>query len=747
VSDHPFYRLAPFIQEYIYAHGWTELRAVQVEACRVVFETDAHLLLATGTASGKTEAAFLPVLTLLQEQPSSTVGVLYIGPTKALINDQFYRLTDLLTEARIPVWEWHGDVSQSQKTKLLRAPSGVLQITPESLESLLVNRGADLQRLLGDLRFIVIDEVHVFMGSDRGRQVLCQLARLRRFIQEEPRRIGLSATLGDYSVAEAWLASGSTRSVMTPQITGTPQRLRLAVEHFYVAADQSKRGKTVDALAKGHAGDADELPRDETDAYVRYIFEQSVGRKCLIFANSRGETERVVATLRRIAEAERLPDVYHVHHGSIAAPLREAAETAMRESAGPAITAATITLELGIDIGQLERVIQLSAPFSVSSFLQRLGRSGRRGSPAEMWLVCPEPSPSATESLPQQIPWSLLQAIAIIQLYVEDRWIEPLQPLQYPFSLLYHQTMSTLAGVGELSPAALAQRVLTLPPFRHVSEVDFRTLLLHLIEIDHIQTTAEGGLIVGLTGEKVVRTFHFYAVFPDNEEFTVRDETREIGSIVMPPPPGERFALAGRTWETVEVDTKRKVVFVKLVRGTAAIGWHGTGGTIHSRVVERMRRVLLEDVDYSYLQPRARTRLEQARHLARESGLERGYVFSLGGHVYCVLPWVGSLQYRTLDRYLRALGHETVHVASVAGLSPYFLTVRTNPIEPAALQRAIASLADEEIDLDLLLGSDDAPQLQKYDEFIPPVLLRKAFVADYLDIAGLKTALAGWRLA
>jgi ATP-dependent Lhr-like helicase len=684
------------------------------------------------------------VLTLLHERPSSSVGILYIGPTKALINDQFYRLTDLLTEARIPVWEWHGDISQSQKTKLLKAPSGVLQITPESLESLLVNRSTELSRLFVDLRFIVIDEVHVFMGSDRGRQVLCQLSRLRRYIHEEPRRIGLSATLGDYSLAEAWLASGSARPVMTPQINGAPHRLRLAVEHFYVADDQWKRAGAHTSDVPVHAASAEEVPQDETDAYLRYIFDQSTGRKCLIFANSRGETERVVATLRHIAEAERLPDIYHVHHGSIASPLREAAETAMRDTSGPAITAATITLELGIDIGQLERVIQLSAPFSVSSFLQRLGRSGRRGSPAEMWLVCPEQSPSGDDNLPQQIPWNLLQAIAIIQLYVEDRWIEPIQPLKYPFSLLYHQAMSTLAGAGELSPAALAQRVLTLLPFLHVSQDDFRTLLLHLIEIDHVQTTAEGGLIVGLTGEKVVRNFHFYAVFPDNEEYSVRDETREIGSIVMPPPPGERFALAGRTWETLEVDPKRKVVFVKLVRGSAAIGWHGSGGTIHSRVLDRMRRVLLEDVDYSYLQPRARTRLEQARHLARAAGLNRDYVFSLGGHTYCVLPWVGSLLYRTLDRFLRALGREALHVTSVGGLSPYFLTVNANPVEPAALQRAIASLVDEAIDPELLLGPDDAPQLQKYDEFLPPSLLRKAFIADHLDVSGLKRVIAQW---
>lgn len=744
MSDHPFYRLAPFIQEYIYSHGWTELRAVQVEASRVIFQTDSHLLLATGTASGKTEAAFLPVLTLLHEEPSATVGVLYIGPTKALINDQFLRLNDLLAEARIPVWEWHGDVSQTQKTKLLKDPKGVLQITPESVESLLINRSTELVRLFGDLRFIVIDEVHVFMGSDRGRQVLCQLARLSRFVREEPRRIGLSATLGDYSLAEKWLASGSNRPVITPSVSAGPQRVRLAVEHFYVAGDRPEEDDGAQSTGEVNHSDGKEQSDARPDPYLRYIFDQSKGRKCLIFANSRGETERVIASLRQIAEAERLPDIYHVHHGSIAAPLREAAEAAMRDPLSPAVTAATLTLELGIDIGQLERVIQLSAPFSVSSFLQRLGRSGRRGNPSEMWFVCPEDQPSGHDSLPQQIPWSLLQSIATIQLYAEEHWIEPIQPVRYPFSLLYHQTMSTLAGMGELSSAALAQRVLTLPPFRYVSTDDFRELLRYLIEIDHIQWTAERGLIVGLAGEKVVRSFRFYAVFPDNEEYVVRDESREIGSIVMPPPPGERFALAGRTWEVLEVEPKRKTVFVKRVKGKAAVSWHGGGGAIHTRVLERMRRVLLEDTVYSYLQAGAKKRLAEARQLAQAAGLDRANVLPLGGNTCCVLPWMGSTEYRTLDRYLRVLAKESWGVISVGGLSPYYLMVQVDKGDPARLQRAMASIAHEEVGAEELLGAGEAPQLQKYDEFVPPDLLRKAFAGDYLDVVGLKTIVSRW---
>src|SRR4028118_951384 len=237
MSQQPFDRLAPFIREYIYTHGWTELRQVQVEACRVIFDTDAHLLIAAGTASGKTEAAFLPALTLLHQNPSATIGVLYIGPIKALINDQFERLNDLLKEADIPVWAWHGDVSQSRKQKLLKNPKGVLQITPESLESFLINKNTELVRLLGDLRFIIIDEIHAFMGSERGCQVLCQLARLSRYTKNQPRRIGLSATLGDYSLAEEWLSSGTELPVITPEIKGGQRKVQLSLAHFFVTEE------------------------------------------------------------------------------------------------------------------------------------------------------------------------------------------------------------------------------------------------------------------------------------------------------------------------------------------------------------------------------------------------------------------------------------------------------------------------------------------------------------------------------
>ena len=716
-------RLAPFIQEYIYENGWTGLRQVQEEACRVIFETDAHLLVAAGTASGKTEAAFLPVLTLLHESPPQTVGALYISPIKALINDQFDRLTDLLKQADIPVWAWHGDVAQAQKNRLLKQPSGILQLTPESLESLLINKTQDLPRLFGDLRFVVIDEIHAFIGSERGAQILCQLSRLAKLTQTQPRRIGLSATLGSYSLAEDWLRSGTPQPVITPEVAAAARTIRLSLEHFYTALVVRARGDSRDRAFS---------------PYLLHLYQQSLGHKCLIFANGRSQTEAAIASLREIAIAKGSPDLYHVHHGSVSAQLREVAENAMRNSDAPTVTAATVTFEMGIDLGQLDRVIQLESPGSVSSFLQRLGRSGRRGSPADMRFVCAESQPTGAETLPERLPWQLLQCIAILQLYLEEKWIEPIQPMQLPLSLLYQQTLSILLAAGELSPAALAQQVLTLPPFRSLTQEDFRQFLRHLVELDHLQQTQENSLVIGLAAERLVHNFKFYATFPDTEEYTVQTDSQEIGCVVSQPIVGDRLSLAGRTWEVLEVNPKRKIVRVQPATGTATMTWHGSSGEIHARVLERMRQVLLESVDYPYLQAGARERLQQARTIARQFNLDQHCVLPLEDNFCCIFPWTGTIGFRTLERYLRLPCREALKIKGVSGRSPYFLIVNLGKCSRDSLICELKSLGDRRLDPMELLGPDEVPKLQKHDEFIPPDLLRRAFAVDRLSLEDLR---------
>ena len=253
-----FGRYAPFIQEYIYRSGWQSLRAVQNAAGDAIFATDENVLLTASTASGKTEAAFFPILTLLDEEPSRTVGVLYIAPLKALINDQFGRLNELCEEEGIPVFRWHGDVAQSAKRKLMKKPAGILQITPESLESLMINRHMEIPSLFGDLRFIVIDEIHSLLRADRGLQTFCLIERLCKLAGCDPRRVGLSATIGDPEAAGEFLSAGSGRGCVIPRFDGGKEVWRLSMEHFYNTPPQADEEKIPADTAAAAAPDPED---------------------------------------------------------------------------------------------------------------------------------------------------------------------------------------------------------------------------------------------------------------------------------------------------------------------------------------------------------------------------------------------------------------------------------------------------------------------------------------------------------
>ena len=554
-----FDEYAPFVQDFIYRNGWDELRPIQVAAGDAIFHTDDNLLLTASTASGKTEAAFFPILSLFDANPPKSVGCIYIGPLKALINDQFQRLTDLCSDGNIPIWHWHGDVSQSHKAKLMRHPSGILQLTPESLEAILLHKHMAVPRLFGDLRFVVIDEVHSLLRGDRGGQTLCLIERVSRLAGVNPRRIGLSATMGDPERTGAFLSLGTGRRTIIPRIQSKGSRWRLSLEHFYVKDTQAGEGRTDIKALPVLDEKTDTAPR-EADPGLGYIFEHTRGKKCLVFVNSREECEGVTTSLRQYCELNHEADRFLIHHGNLSASYRETAEMLMKDESKPLTTVTTSTLELGIDIGRLERAFQIDAPWTVSSFLQRMGRTGRRALPQEMWYVIREDEPEIRALLPATIPWKLLQACALIQLYLEERWVEPPRLDRLPFSLLYHQTMSVLASCGEMSPAELASRVLTLNYFHRITPDDYRVLLHHLIQTDHIQLTEKGGLIVGLAGERVINSFKFYGVFQESEEYTVRSESQELGTVVAPPPPGEKIALAGHVWRVLEVDRKRHLI-------------------------------------------------------------------------------------------------------------------------------------------------------------------------------------------
>ena len=776
-----FERYAPFVQDYIYQNHWESLRAIQVAAAEVLFDTDENLLLTASTASGKTEAAFFPIITLFSENPPASVGCIYIGPLKALINDQFSRLTDLCAQADIPVWHWHGDVAQSHKDRLMKHPSGILQITPESLEALLLHKHSAIPLLFHDLRFVVIDEVHSLLRGDRGGQTLCLIERLGRLAGVNPRRIGLSATMGDPEATGRFLSFGTGRETVIPKIDAKGSRWRISMEHFFTSDAQAADDQASAAAADGHSAgsqtpeiqadlsaavytlanrtDTPPAPEQEpaaepgddsftqiyssdtktddaplnADPGIGYIFEHTRGKKCLVFVNSREECEAVTTTLRSYCEANSEPDRFLIHHGNLSASYRETAEGVMKDDSQYMTTVTTSTLELGIDIGRLERAFQIDAPWTVSSFLQRMGRTGRRGTPQEMWFVMREEEPEARALMPSTIPWKLLQGIALVQLYLEERWVEPPRLDRLPYSLLYHQTMSTLASCGELSPKSLADRVLRLHFFHRISQEDYKTLLRHLIREDHIQVTEQGGLIVGLKGERIVNSYKFYGVFQENEEYTVRNESQELGTIVSPPPLGEKIAIAGHVWRVLDIDHKRRLVYCELIRGKVPAYFGLCPGDLHTRILERMRLVLKEDRSYPYLMKNAQARLIQARTTAAHSAAADRLLINLGGNMWCFLPWLGTYSFLALERFLRIRCADRLGLRSFDSARPFYMQF-TMKADEKTFFKVLFEEACKPLDPMELIYPKELPLFDKYDEYLPEELVRKGFACGVLGI-------------
>lgn len=727
-ADRVFMRFPDFIKEYIYSHSWTELRDVQIEAARVIFETDSNLLISSSTASGKTEAAFFPIISDIYDDPAAarSVSVLYIAPLKSLINDQFARLEELLDMSGITVTHWHGDVGQSHKSKLLKEPSGILQITPESLESLLMRRSNDIPRIFGDLRYVVIDEVHSLIGSDRGSQVICLLTRISELIGHHPRRIGLSATVGDIELAAEWLGAGTERRTEAPIPPRAPLKWRLAMEHFYIQDPNEIQKDESDGLT-------DRGGKATLDAGYEFLYDAVYNRKALVFSNSREETEYVTATLRQISAERGDDDVFLIHHGNLSASLREDAELRMKdEEISKAVTCATVTLELGIDIGRLDRVAQVGAPTTVSGFLQRLGRSGRRENPPEMVMVYREDTPLPNTPLPQLIPWELLRGIAIVDLYSEERFIEPPKIKKMPLSLAFHQTLSILASSGEQTPKQLAAKVLSLPPISCLGKEAYRALLVSMINQEYIEMTECGGLIVGLAGERIINSYKFYAVFKDSEDYTVRSGSEEIGTITTPPPIGDRFALAGRVWEVLEADIGRRLIFVKPVEGKMEVSWPGDSGEIHTKLLLKMRELLFNNKEYKFLGENARMRLEKARHIAKNAKMDKKLFVFLGGQSFCLFPWLGTRSFRTAKRFLKKYASE-LGISDIQSESCCYITFKAKERSEESLMDHISNIISRDgIDTFDLVFDGELPVFDKYDEYVPTELLRDAFAVDRL---------------
>ena len=638
-----FDQLARPVQKWIRQQGWRELRDIQARAIRTICESENDLIVAASTAGGKTEAAFFPLISQVLDTPAEGGGfdLLYIGPLKALITDQAGRLEGICHEAEIPVVPWHGDVSQTVKTRAMKNPKGILLITPESLEALFVRRGLEISRLLGATRAVVIDELHTVLDSERGVQLRSQLTRLELAIKRPIRRIGLSATLGDMDLARAYLRPDNAEQVTLIEADGGEAELKLQLRGYL-------------------SGGEDDNTPSATDAVAAHLFEHLRGSDNLVFAGARQRVEIYADRLRDLCEREHLPQEFYPHHASLSRDHRDFVERRLKDNSKPTTAVCTSTLELGIDIGDVTCVAQIGAPFTVAALRQRLGRSGRReGQPAILRQYAVETRLTFDSSFVDRLRLGLIRSIAMIDLLLEG-WCEPPKPQALHLSTLVHQILSVIAQRGG-APANILYSVLCREgPFRQVNTAMFTDVLRALghPEMGLIEQTDGGLLLLGQTGERLVEHYSFYAVFKTPEEYRLVSNGRDLGTLPIDNilSPGMMLIFSGRRWLVQEIHDREKVIMVKPAKAGVPPVFGGDPGEIHDKVIARLFDVLEADTKPLYMDANALEMLEEARLNYAQMGFANTSLVNLGEETSIIATRVGTMKTTTLALALRSFG-------------------------------------------------------------------------------------------
>lgn len=714
-----FSRLAPPIQRALWQMGWSNLRPIQDRAIEVLFDSEHDLVISARTAAGKTEAAFLPILSQICQAPTESVRAIYVGPLKALINDQFRRLEVLCQDAEISVHRWHGDVAGDLKRRLIDRPSGVLLITPESLESLFVNHSASLKRLFHSLSFVVIDESHALHGTERGTHLRSLLHRLEPIALAQFRLVALSATLGDPSASREWLRSREPERVVVIEDRDTKKTVRFGIFGY------RRPGRTVAEEQNSEIEDAAPPARLTEDLYA--TFHDS---KNLIFANSRADVEWYGDQLNVHAKEAGRPGQFLVHHGSLNRTMREQTEALMHGQV-PYTTVCSSSLELGIDIGNVASIGQISCPWSVSSLVQRLGRSGRGEGEAQcmrVYIVEDESSPDM--HLCDRLYCELLQSVALAEL-MRQRWTEPPADHAFDFSTLVQQILSVLTETGGARADQLFDLLVLRGAFGAVDKGIFTDILRSIARHDLIEQTRQGDLILGLEGERIVNHYDFYSAFATAPEYDVIHANTSLGSLPLRylPAVGEQLIFAARRWQVAEIDHRHGRLWVVPAQQRRKPRFQGSAGEIHAQVREAMRDALFVERPAPYLNSEAAQMLAEACTTAREAGLLQSNVVQSSADSTLWFTWTSTQAHRTLGLMLEAVGLSATDRAIA-------WDVKCSRKELVDVHEKLLNGATKPNVSELLAHLIEPKCRRKYDFYLTDELLITSLAAEAIDLSG-----------
>lgn len=567
-----FARLHPRLQEAIVARlGWTSLRPVQQQAGEALLAGKNAVILAP-TAGGKTEASIFPTLSMLLEHPTDSIGAIYIAPIKALLNNQAERLGLYTEMVGLDRQVWHGDTEQGEKKRFIREPKELLMTTPESLEVMLISPRVPAQELFADLRIIIIDEVHAMAGTDRGAHLMSVLERIAKLSRHDIQRVGLSATVGNPKAIGQWLQGSSQRQ---REVVDPPKK-------------QAKRQLLI-------------TKRDSVQELAIDAARTAKGQKSLFFCQSRATSESVAGYLRQQGI-----DVF-VHHSAVSRQERALAEANFERGADACIVC-TSTLELGIDVGDLDRVMQHQAPDTVSSFLQRMGRTGRReGKPANTFFFC-----ESSEVVPQ--------ALALIKL-AKEGWVEDVDVLERCWPVFVHQILAMALASDGVPVMTLWDHLRSVPDFSGIRKEEFDAQIAFMLQEGWL-TKASGRLILGPKSERRFGRRNFmelYAVFKSPQQYTVSHGERSVGTLQQDFVDGlvediSAFLLGGRAWQVRFINHKERQIKVEPAPRGKKPTWGGhTPQFLSFHLCQAICDILGSDEDYSYLHESARTCLVNLR--------------------------------------------------------------------------------------------------------------------------------------
>ena len=720
-----FYLLAEKLRRWVWEQGWTALRDAQERAIPPIIAGETDVIVAAATATGKTEAAFLPICSRLLSKENHNACVLYLSPLKALINDQFSRIEQLCESLDILVHPWHGDISGSKKQRFLKYPKGILLITPESLESLFVNNGSAIPQIFDKLLYVVVDELHHFIGSERGRQLQSLLHRIEFAVKRRIPRIGLSATIGDMQLASQFLRHDSSLETEMIISNVAAQELKLLLKG-YVRSRPTLSPMEPDEAENQSDGGLVNIGVD--------IFKALRGNSNLIFANSRNRVEFFADRLRCMCEEHHVPNEFWPHHGSLSKELREDAEAAIKDKTRPVNIICTSTLEMGIDIGAVVSIAQVGVPPSVASMRQRLGRSGRKeGDPAILRIYIQENELTGQTTAPTDcLRMGLVQTIAMVNLLLE-KWYEPPPSGGLHLSTLTQQILSLIAQYGGVTALQAHNVLCKTGPFSQVTQQMFADFLRSLGTSKLITQARDGLLLHGELGEKIVNHYTFYTAFSTPEEFRLISGSRTLGSLPIDRPlsEGSFLIFGGRRWLVLDVDSKKKIISLAPAKGGRAPIFGGEAGCVHDRIRQEMFTVYMEKSIPVFLDAQAKELLAEARDNFRQFGLAETRILNHGNTTY-LFCWRGDRVMDTLVTLLKMkkkmILNEGIALA-VSGTSQEEVRsilqefVAAVPPDPFELARTVANKARE-----------------KYDHFITDELLSADYAALRIDIEGALSA-------